>query len=208
MVNLDEYKKLEELGVYFHYSPELYDDGCNLNFSIEFKNYDTQTGWYNDNHEFGDVYSTMTKSIQLAYWYLEDPKRIEIIDSGYHNPEYMSYQDEVGKFIHSITNTIDNVYDNFIHNPSYNSENYSDLISSQAGQLVKCPTKEDFITKLLTDDEFYKRWGNYCCEELTYIERYNIWIGNNYETGVEYNPEIIPQFDNEYYEPTPKRKLK
>ena len=150
MVNLDEYKKLEDLGVYFHYSPELYDDGCNLNFSIEFKNYDTQTGWYNDNHEFGDVYSTMTKSIQLAYWYLEDPKRMEMIDSGYDNPDYTSYQVEVAEIIN-----------------------------------------------LLIKDE-----------ELTYIERYNIWIGNNYETGMEYNPKIVPDFDNDYYVPTPKFKNK
>jgi hypothetical protein len=69
-------------------------------------------------------------------------------------------------------------------------------------------TRGEFIKKLLTDDEFYQRWGEDCCEELTYIERYNIWIGNNYETGVEYIPEIVPDFDNDYYEPTPKRKLR
>jgi hypothetical protein len=68
--------------------------------------------------------------------------------------------------------------------------------------------KEQFVDMLLTDDEFYQEWGEDCCEELTYTERYNIWIGNNYETGIEYNPEIIPDFENDYYEPTPKRKLK
>jgi hypothetical protein len=68
-------------------------------------------------------------------------------------------------------------------------------------------TQEEFINKLLTNDEFYQKWGENCCEELTYIERYNIWIGKNYETGIEYNPEIVPDFDNDYYEPTPKRKL-
>jgi hypothetical protein len=150
MVNLDEYKKLEKLGIYFHYSPELYDDGCNLNFSIEFKNYNTQTGWYNDNHEFGDVYNTMIKSIQLAYWYLEDPKRMEMIDSGYDNPDYTSYQVEVAEIIN-----------------------------------------------LLIKDE-----------ELTYIERYKLWFSNNYETGMEYNPKIVPDFDNDYYTPTPKFKNK
>jgi hypothetical protein len=68
--------------------------------------------------------------------------------------------------------------------------------------------KEQFVNMLLTDDEFYQKWGEDCCDELTYTERYNIWIGNNYETGIEYNPEIIPDFENDYYEPTPKRKLK
>jgi hypothetical protein len=150
MVNLDEYKKLEDLGVYFHYSPEHYSNGSNLNFSIEFKNYDTQTGWYNDNHDFGDVYNTMIKSIQLAYWYLENPKRIEMINSGYDNPDYTSYQVEVAEIIN-----------------------------------------------LLIKDE-----------ELTYIERYKLWFSNNYETGMEYNPKIVPDFDNDYYVPTPKFKNK
>jgi len=71
-----------------------------------------------------------------------------------------------------------------------------------------CLTEDEFLKKLLIDDKFYQEWGEDCCEELTYIERYNIWIGNNYETGIEYIPEIVPDFDNDYYEPTPKRKLK
>lgn len=72
--------------------------------------------------------------------------------------------------------------------------------------------KEQFINMLLTDDEFYQKWGEDCCEELTYEERYKIWFSNNYETGMEYNPVYTPptepDWDNEYYEPTPKRKLK
>lgn len=73
-------------------------------------------------------------------------------------------------------------------------------------------TQDEFIDKLLFDDEFYKRWGEDCCEELTYEERYKIWFSNNYETGMEYNPVYTPptepDWDNDYYEPTPKRKLK
>jgi thymidylate synthase len=43
--------------------------------------------------------------------------------------------------------------------------------------------------------------------DLTNEERYNIWFSNNYETGMErfFNPNELPDFDNEYYEPTPKR---
>jgi hypothetical protein len=104
--------------------------------------------------------------------------------------------------------TIDRLYKNFLMNPDYKAESVADLMGSQAGQLVKCSNKFEFIDKLLTDDDFYQKWGENCCEELTYIERYNIWIGKNYETGIEYNPEIVPDFDNDYYEPTPKRKLK
>lgn len=44
--------------------------------------------------------------------------------------------------------------------------------------------------------------------ELTDKERYNIWFNNNYETGMErfFIPEELPDFGNEYYEPTPKTK--
>jgi thymidylate synthase len=41
--------------------------------------------------------------------------------------------------------------------------------------------------------------------ELTYSERYKIWYTNNFETGFEYNEASVPDFDNTYYEPTPKR---
>jgi len=73
-------------------------------------------------------------------------------------------------------------------------------------------TQEEFTNKLLTDDDFYQEWGENCCVELTYEERYKIWFSNNYETGMEYNPVYTPptepDWDNDYYEPTPKRKLK
>ena len=42
--------------------------------------------------------------------------------------------------------------------------------------------------------------------ELTDRERYDIWFINNFETGMEYNPDSIPDFDNEYYVPTPTTK--
>jgi len=43
--------------------------------------------------------------------------------------------------------------------------------------------------------------------ELSYEERYDIWFSNNYETGMEKNYDIKPDFDNEYYEPTPQRSI-
>ena len=76
----------------------------------------------------------------------------------------------------------------------------------------ECLTKDEFLKKLLIDDKFYQEWGENCCEELTYEERYKLWFSNNYETGMEsnpvYTPPTEPDWDNEYYEPTPKRKLK
>jgi thymidylate synthase len=43
--------------------------------------------------------------------------------------------------------------------------------------------------------------------DLTDEERYHIWFTNNYETGMErfFDPNKLPNFDGEYYEPTPKR---
>jgi RNA ligase len=42
--------------------------------------------------------------------------------------------------------------------------------------------------------------------ELTYSERYKIWFNGNYETGMEYCEEIVPNFDDPYFHPTPKTK--
>jgi len=106
-VPLSTYKSLEENGVYIHYVHEHYTDGTNLNFSIEFKNHNTQTGWYNDNHEFGDVHETMVASIKLAQWYLENPRRIELINSGYHEEEYRDYIQEHREYLKILTLGID-----------------------------------------------------------------------------------------------------
>lgn len=103
MVTLETYKELEEQGVFIHYSPEHYNDGSNLNFSIEFRNHKTQTGWYNDNHEFGDVLDTMISAVLLAKWYLENPRRIELINGRVGDPEYHQYKDELHEFLKPIT---------------------------------------------------------------------------------------------------------
>ena len=42
--------------------------------------------------------------------------------------------------------------------------------------------------------------------ELTYSERYKLWFNGNYETGMEYFEEIVPNFDDPYYHPTPTTK--
>ena len=43
--------------------------------------------------------------------------------------------------------------------------------------------------------------------ELTYSERYKIWFNNNYETGMEYYEGNTPNFDDDYYEPTPTKAI-
>ena len=43
--------------------------------------------------------------------------------------------------------------------------------------------------------------------ELTYKERYDYWFNNNYQQGMEKNYKSQPDFNNEYYEPTPERAI-
>ncbi len=43
--------------------------------------------------------------------------------------------------------------------------------------------------------------------ELTYSERYATWFTKNYETGMEYDESIIPDFDDPYYSKTPSRAI-
>ena len=45
--------------------------------------------------------------------------------------------------------------------------------------------------------------------ELSLERRYNIWFNNNYETGMErfFDPNNLPDFDDPYYTPTPKRAI-
>lgn len=96
---LDHFDTLEQNGVFIHYSYDHYKDGTNCNFSIEFTNQNTQTGWYGDNHEFGEVKDVMLFSIKLAFWYLDNPKYIDLIDSGYHESDYMDYVEKRREFI-------------------------------------------------------------------------------------------------------------
>jgi hypothetical protein len=105
-VTLNTYKTLEDNGVHIHYAPEHYTDGSNLNFSIEFTKQKTQTGWYNDDHEFGNVHDTKVKSIKLALWYLEDPKRIELIDGRVTDPEFIKYLNDLCDFLELIVTPI------------------------------------------------------------------------------------------------------
>jgi len=74
----EETRELEKQGVFIHYSHEHYTNGSNCNFSIEFTRHPYphrpedhyQTGWYGDNHEFGDTADVLEASIKMAKWLL------------------------------------------------------------------------------------------------------------------------------------------
>jgi hypothetical protein len=70
------------------------------------------------------------------------------------------------------------------------------------------PTKELFIFECKTNPEFSEKWGLKIEErELNLEERYHLWFTNNYETGMEryFDPNKIPNFDDQYYTPTPTK---
>lgn len=79
--------ELEKKSVFIHYSYDHYKNGTNLNFSIEFRGWgpDFQTGWYGDNHEFGDIGRTLEKSIIIATELSNEKETLEAYFSIVHN---------------------------------------------------------------------------------------------------------------------------
>ena len=171
----------------------------------------------------------------------------------------------------------DTVVQGYMEGDILGSQPSTDRLFSNPDDLVVL-TKEEFIKKIKTDDDFAKEWGNlgpiygkqwrnwerevvnysgmkYDSEpvdqiknliqdlkndpdsrrlmvnawnvgeldqmvlppchygfqlytrELTYKERYDYWFNHNYETGMEKNYKITPDFDDKYYTPTPKRAI-
>lgn len=93
---------LQQNNVFIHTMIEHYGDGSNVSFSIEFKKFNEQTGWYNDNHEFGDAGSVMASAIELAEWYLADHDRIEAIRSVFNHPLNILRGEKIKHIINNI----------------------------------------------------------------------------------------------------------
>lgn len=93
------------------------------------------------------------------------------------------------------------------------------LVTNSKGQIIARPFKkffnlEEMDSLPIGDFKVYEKLDGslgilfYYEEELTDEVRYNKWFNNNYETGMErfFDPNNLPDFDNPYYEPTPKTK--
>ena len=97
--------------------------------------------------------------------------------------------------------------DTFLGLP-FNIASYG-LLLTLLGKLVNMVP--DQLIGNLGDTHLYLNHINQAKEqigrELTEEERYNIWFGNNYETGFErhFDPENLPDYENSYWTPTPKR---
>jgi RNA ligase len=95
------------------------------------------------------------------------------------------------------------------------------LVTNSKGEIVARPFKkffnyEEHKPEDLPNEffEVYEKMDGslgilfYYEYELSDERRYNIWFNNNYETGMErfFDPNNLPDFDNPYYDPTPKTK--
>jgi len=95
------------------------------------------------------------------------------------------------------------------------------LVTNSKGEIVARPFKkffnyEEYKPEDIPNEDYvvYEKMDGslgilfYYKEELTDERRYNIWFNNNYETGMErfFDPNNLPDFENPYYEPTPKTK--
>lgn len=70
-----------------------------------------------------------------------------------------------------------------------------------------------FLSETLEEYICDKKYNSYKYNEentidLTYKERYDIWFINNYESGMEKNYDVVPDFEDDYYIPTPKQIIK
>lgn len=116
---------------------------------------------------------------------------------------------------------------NYSRECQYNSQwdditlNCRGLVLDNEGNVVAKPFPKFFNMEELLDtgipnesfEVFEKMDGSlgiffYYERTLSLEERYNIWFNNNYVTGMErfFDPNKLPDFDDPYYEPTPKIK--
>lgn len=73
---IEEIRALEAKGVYIHLNHEHYTTGSNCNWAIEILDENRRrkyhTGWYGDNHEFGDTIGCYEAAFRLAKFLLTD----------------------------------------------------------------------------------------------------------------------------------------
>jgi hypothetical protein len=95
------------------------------------------------------------------------------------------------------------------------------LVTNSKGEIIARPFKkffnyEEHKPEDIPNEDYvvYEKMDGslgilfYYEEVLSDERRYNIWFNNNYETGMErfFDPNNLPDYDNSYYEPTPKTK--
>lgn len=101
----------------------------------------------------------------------------------------------------SMGNTIDIIYFGYLSITRYEHNK----IAEKWETLCITPnmlSQEEFINKLLTDDEFYTKWGHDCCESIPYNIRVKLWRKANPTIDIMESEELLNNSG------IPKRKLK
>ena len=97
-----------------------------------------------------------------------------------------------------------------------NDFKYIDQIQNLINDLKTNPDSRRLMVSAWNVGELYQMTIPPChygfqvyTRELSDEERYSIWFTNNYETGMEryFDPNNIPNFDDDYYVPTPNRSI-
>ena len=102
---IEQITDLRKKGVTIDFSNEWYTTGINCNWSVTFHNYlypekpgvktdafasrtrQWKTGWYGDNHEFGDVPQSMEAAVKFAYFMLENEEVLKM----HFSPNFWEY---------------------------------------------------------------------------------------------------------------------
>lgn len=119
---IEQINDLRSKGVTIDFSNEWYTTGINCNWSVTFHNYlypakpgdktdafssrtrQWKTGWYGDNHEYGEVAESMKAAVKFAYFMLENEEVLKMYFSNF-KWDYPNYQ-ELEKKLQDFFNTI------------------------------------------------------------------------------------------------------
>ena len=152
-------------------------------FINEIKNNDSEHFWVKQFGELGPIYGKQWRS---WHWRSEPVLPEE---------KYMIYTTEGKPVTWSEEKYIDQIA-NLINELKTNPDSRRLMVSAwnvgELDHMVLPPCHYGF--------QVYTR-------ELTYKERYDYWFKNNYQQGMERNYKVEPDFDNTYYDPTPKRAI-
>ena len=100
------------------------------------------------------------------------------------------------------------------HNETLHIIDYVDQIQILLDDLIENPDSRRLMVSAWNPGELDQMTLPPChygfqvyTRELTSKERYRYWFDHNYETGMEYNDDLVPDYEDPYFSPTPKRAI-
>ena len=186
----------------------LVDNGCNIWNGDAYKNYLKK---YEQDKTLGIVYYTEPLSYR-PYWQEEFINKIKTDD------EFAKKWGELGPIYGNQWRKWNGVIKKSISGTKLFSTGFTqiDQIQNLINDLKTNPDSRRLMVNAWNVGELDQMVLPPChygfqvyTTELSDLRRYNIWFNNNYETGMErfFDPKNLPDFDNPYYTPTPKRAI-